>query len=179
MRVDREKPHQLRSEPHGERSLQGSTNSPRSGPVPGRVNLLPESRERGHGSGDLGSRAGSSSLGSWEFRAYPICCGEITVTNRELNKQSFLHKHVPFHVEMTGDSPPLPVPNTHTFSYVLLIPGEVTLARTISGDCAGHESSQKLTLRRSQTPKYKGNYIDLYLYLYISIYKAIFINKIQ
>lgn len=64
-----------------------------------------------------------------------------------------------------------------TFSYGLLIPGEVTLTRTISGDGVGHESSEKLTLRRIQTPK--GNYIDLYLYLYISIYKAIFINKIQ
>lgn len=88
------------------------------------------------------------------------------------NKQSFLHKCAPFHFGMTGDPSP-------TFSYVLLIPGEVTPTRTISGDCAGHKSSQKLTIRRTQTPKYKGNYIDLYLYLYISIYKAIFINKIQ
>lgn len=66
---------------------------------------------------------------------------------------------------------------TPIFSYGLLIPGEVTLARTTFGDCAGHESSEKLTLRRIQSPKYKSNYIDLYLY--ISIYKAIFINKIQ
>lgn len=68
---------------------------------------------------------------------------------------------------------------TPMFSYGLLVPGEVTLASTTTGDCAGHESSEKLTLRRIQTPKYKSNYIDLYLYLYISIYKAIFINKIQ
>lgn len=68
---------------------------------------------------------------------------------------------------------------TPVFSYGLLIPGEVTLAGITFGDCAGHENSEKLTLRRTQTPKYKGNYIDLYLYLYISIYKAIFINKIQ
>lgn len=68
---------------------------------------------------------------------------------------------------MTGDPPRSPPAH---FSYVLLIPGEVTLATTISGDCAGHESSQKLTLRRTQTPKYKGNYIDLYLYfIYLNI----------
>ena len=60
------------------------------------------------------------------------------------NKQSFLHKCAPFHFGMTGDPSP-------TFSYVLLIPGEVTLTRTISGDCAGHKSSQKLTIRRTQT----------------------------